>query len=188
RFEWGLTADIQPPDFETRIAILKKKAELSELTIDDEILAFIASKVTSNIRELEGALIRIVAYASINNSPINIPLTDHVLQDLFSSEKEKTNISLDLIKKLTAEYYSVRIEDMSAKIRTKEIATARQVAMYLAREFTSASFPKIGEEFGGRDHTTVLHAYEKIKESIKSEPEIADAIKNISSKIKKYSS
>jgi len=186
RFEWGLTADIQPPDFETRIAILKKKAELSELTIDDEILSFIASKITTNIRELEGALIRIVAYASINNSQISISLADHVLQDLFSSEKEKANISLDLIKKLTAEYYSVRIEDMSAKIRTKEIAMARQVAMYLAREFTSASFPKIGEDFGGRDHTTVLHAYEKIKSSLKDDPEVAEAVKNISEKIRKY--
>jgi len=185
RFEWGLTADIQPPDFETRIAILKKKAELSELTIEDEILSFIASKITTNIRELEGALIRIVAYASINNSQISISLADHVLQDLFSLEK--ANISLDLIKKLTAEYYSIRIEDMSAKIRTKEIATARQVAMYLAREFTNASFPKIGEDFGGRDHTTVLHAYEKIKNSLKDDPEVAEAVRNITEKIKKYS-
>lgn len=188
RFEWGLTADIQPPDFETRIAILKKKAEISELNVKDEILSFIAAKITSNIRELEGALIRVIAYASLNNSEIDISLVDHVLKDLFTPEKDRINISLELIKKLTAEYYSVRIEDMSAKIRTKEIANARQVAMYLAREFTDASFPKIGEEFGGRDHTTVLHAYEKIKSAIKEDREVAEAVRNISDAIKKYTS
>ncbi|MBI5078874.1 chromosomal replication initiator protein DnaA, partial [Candidatus Saganbacteria bacterium] len=186
RFEWGLTADIQSPDFETRIAILKKKAEISELSVADDILAFIASKITSNIRELEGALIRIVAYASLNDSEISLPVTDYVLKDLFTPQKDKTNISIDLIKKISAEYYSVRIDDMSAKIRTKEIATARQVAMYVARKLTSASFPKIGEEFGGRDHTTVLHACEKMESAVKEDPEVAEAVEKISAAIKKY--
>jgi len=186
RFEWGLTADIQSPDFETRVAILKKKAEISEVSVPDDILAFIASKITSNIRELEGALIRVVAYASLMGNEINIPLVDTVLKDIFTPQKDKGNISIDLIKKITSEYYSVRIDDMSAKIRTKEIANARQVAMYLAREFTGVSFPKIGEEFGGRDHTTVLYACEKIKTSLKDDPEVAEAVKNISSTVKKY--
>jgi chromosomal replication initiator protein len=158
RFEWGLTADIQSPDFETRIAILKKKSELSELFLDDEILAFIASKIVSNIRELEGALIRVVAYASLTGNEIGLPLVDKVLKDIISPQKDQTNISIDLIKKSSAEYYSIRLDDMSAKIRTREIATARQVAMFLARELTNASLPKIGQEFGGRDHTTVLYA------------------------------
>jgi len=186
RFEWGLTADIQSPDFETRIAILKKKAELSELVFLDDILAFIASKITSNIRELEGALIRVVAYASLTGSEITIPLVDYVLKDIFSPQKNKDNISIDLIKKISSEYYSIRIDDMSAKIRTKEIANARQVAMYIARDLTNASLPKIGEAFGGRDHTTVMHACEKIKAALKEDREIQEAVKNISATIKKY--
>lgn len=186
RFEWGLTADIQAPDFETRIAILQKKAELSELSVPNEILSYIASKILSNIRELEGALIRVVAFASLTSSEITIPLVDHVLKDILAPNKDKVNLSIDLIKKATAEYYSVKIDDMSAKIRTKEIAIARQVAMYLARELTGASLPKIGEDFGGRDHTTVLHAYEKIKAALRNETDIQEAVKSISAKLKSY--
>jgi chromosomal replication initiator protein len=187
RFEWGLTADVQAPDFETRTAILKKKAELSELSVSDELLSYIASKVMSNIRELEGALIRVVAFASLNASEITASLVDHVLTDFFDPKKAgKSSLSIDLIKKAAAEYYSVRIDDMSAKIRTKEIAIARQVAMYLAREHTGSSLPKIGEEFGGRDHTTVLHACEKIKGAIKSDPGVQEAVKSITSKIRSY--
>lgn len=186
RFEWGLTADIQPPDFETRIAILQKKAELSELSMPDDILSYIASKVLSNIRELEGALIRVVAFASLTTSEITIPLIDQVLKDLLDPKKDKSNLSIDLIKKVAAEYYSIKIDDMSAKIRTKEIANARQVAMYLARELTDSSLPKIGEGFGGRDHTTVLHAYEKIKAISKSDLSTQEAIKKITQKLKSY--
>ncbi len=186
RFEWGLTADIQEPDFETRIAILKKKADVSGITIADEILALIASRIVSNIRKLEGALIRVVAFASLNGREIDIPLVDQVLKDLATPEKEALNISIDLIKKLTAEYYGVRVEDLSAKIRTEKIAGARQMAMYLARELTKASLPKIGGEFGGRDHTTVMHACEKIRSSAKTDAAVADGIRNISSTIKKF--
>lgn len=186
RFEWGLTADIQSPDFETRIAILKKKAELSELSVHDDILAFIASKISSNIRELEGALIRVIAFASLTNSEVSVALVDQVLKDIYSPQKDKDSISIDLIKKYAAEYYSVRIDDMSAKIRTKEIAIARQVAMYLARELTNASFPKIGDDFGGRDHTTVLHACDKIRTSLKNSTEISEAVRKISAAIKKH--
>ncbi|MBN2058527.1 MAG: chromosomal replication initiator protein DnaA [Candidatus Saganbacteria bacterium] len=187
RFEWGLTADIQAPDYETRIAILKKKAELSELTVSDEILSYIASKVMSNIRELEGALIRVVAFASLNASEITPPLVDQALKDVLDLNKgSQANVSIELVKKVAAEYYSVRIDDMSAKIRTKEIATARQVAMFLAREFTGASLPKIGEGFGGRDHTTVLHAYEKIKAALKNDDGVQEAVKNISNRLRSY--
>jgi len=186
RFEWGLIADIQPPDFETRIAILNKKAELVDLAVPEEVIHFIASKVASNIRELEGALIRVVAFASLSNADVSIPLVEKILKDLANPIKSKNNITIDLIKKAAAEFYSVKIDDMSAKIRTKEIATARQVAMFLSRELTTASLPKIGDEFGGRDHTTVLHAYEKIKQSIKTDKDITEAIKSIQQTLKKY--
>jgi len=186
RFECGLTADIQAPDFETRIAILKKKAEIAELTVPDEVLVLIASKIFSNIRELEGALIRIVAYASLTGSEISPPMANQVLRDILTPAKEKPSLSIDLIKKVAAEYYSVKIDDMSAKIRTREIATARQVAMYLARELTSASLPKIGEEFGGRDHTTVIYACDKIKEAIKDDREVDEAVKTIIESLRKY--
>lgn len=186
RFEWGLTADIQPPDLETRIAILKKKAEISGLSIADDILAFIASKIFSNIRKLEGALVRVVAYSSLTGSEIDLPLVDKVLRDISTPEKDALNISIDLIKKMTAEYYGLRLEEMSAKIRTEKIATARQVAMYLARQLTGASLPKIGGEFGGRDHTTVLHACKKIGSLLKSDPAVSESVKNITSTVRKY--
>lgn len=187
RFEWGLIADIQPPDFETRIAILRKKAELVDLVVPGEVLQFIASKIESNIRELEGGLIRVVAFASLSNLEISIPLVEQVLKDISDSSKKNHSISIDLIKKTVAEYYSVKIDDMSAKIRTKEIATARQVAMYLCRELTSSSLPKIGEEFGGRDHTTVIHANEKIKGALKTDKDIAEAVKTVQQNLRKYS-
>lgn len=185
RFEWGLTADIQPPDFETRIAILRKKAEFVELTIPDDLLTFIASRVESNIRELEGALIRVVAFASLSGSEITFELVEKVLKDISKSAKGKERISMDFIKKATAEYYSVKIDEMSAKIRTKNIALARQVAMFITRELTGASLPKIGEEFGGRDHTTVIHACEKISKAKKTDPEVAEAIRYIEKVLKK---
>lgn len=187
RFEWGLTADIQAPDLETRIAILKKKAELSELHVPDEILSYVASKIRSNVRELEGALVRLVAFASLTNCDINAALVDHVLKDILDPSKDNANLSVELIKKTTAEYYNVKLDDLSAKIRTKEIVTARQVAMYLARKLTGSSLPKIGAEFGGRDHTTVLHAVGKIKTVIKTDPKVDEAVKNISAKLKSYS-
>ncbi|KAF0134910.1 MAG: chromosomal replication initiator protein [Candidatus Saganbacteria bacterium] len=186
RFEWGLIADIQSPDFETRIAILRKKADLVEVNVPNEVINLIASKVSSNIRELEGALIRVVAFASLSSSDISVPLVEEILKDILTPKKGNSSVSIDIIKKLVAEYYSVRIDDMSAKIRTKEIANARQVAMYLSRELTSASLPKIGAEFGGRDHSTVIHACEKIKSAIKEDKEVDEALKNILKSLKKY--
>ncbi len=185
RFEWGLTADIQSPDLETRLAILKKKAELEEISVPEEVLGLIAEKITSNIRELEGALIRIVAYSALTSEEITLASADEIIRDIISPKKDRPAVTIALIKKATAEYYSVKIDDMTAKIRTKEIANARQVAMFLARELTSASLPKIGEEFGGRDHTTVLYAYEKIKDELRHNPEIETAVKEITASIKK---
>ncbi len=184
RFEWGLIADIQAPDFETRVAILKKKAELEEIIVPDDVFELIATRITTNIRELEGALIRLIAHSSIENKEITKPIVENLLKDLLSPAKGKPPITIEAIKKVTADYYSLKIDDMSAKKRTKEIATARQIAMYLAREMTNASLPKIGETFGGRDHTTVMHACEKIKNSIKEDKEIADAVRAIEEKLK----
>jgi chromosomal replication initiator protein len=186
RFEWGLIADIQPPDLETRIAILKKKSALEELPVPQDVLTLIATKMASNIRELEGALIKVIAYASLIGEEVTVSMAESILKDIMSPTKERTYVDIDLIKKVTAEYYSLKIEDMTAKTRTKEIATARQVAMYLARTMTNASLPKIGDEFGGRDHTTVMHANDKITEELKTNPEIEEAVKVISENVKKH--
>lgn len=186
RFEWGLIADIQPPDLETRIAILKKKSEAEEIAVPQDVLNLIATKMVSNIRELEGALIRVIAYASLTGEEVSLSLAESILKDIISPAQEKSFIDIDLIKKVTSEYYSIKIEDMTAKTRTKEIANARQVAMYLARTLTPTSLPKIGEEFGGRDHTTVMHACDKISEELKNNPEINEAVKIISDNISKH--
>lgn len=182
RFEWGLICDIQPPDFETRIAILKKKAKLENIETPDEVLIFIAKKIESNIRELEGALIRVAAYSSLTNREINMELTQEALKDFFSNSKPRM-ITVDLIKRVISEYYSIRIEDFKSKKRTRAIAFPRQVAMYLTRELTDLSLPKIGEEFGGRDHTMVLHAYDKISAEIKTDESLKLAIDEIQKRL-----
>lgn len=181
RFEWGLIADIQPPDLETRIAILKKKAKLENLVIPDEVLVYIAKKILSNIRELEGALIRIVAYSSLTNREINEELAVEALKDIISNTKPKY-ITANLIKEKVAEFFNIRIEDFNAKKRTKSIVYPRQIAMYLCRELTDMSLPKIGEEFG-RDHTTILHAYDKIASDMEIDPELKNVVNEIIKKI-----
>ncbi len=173
RFEWGLITDIQAPDLETRIAILRKKANIENIEIDDEVLLYIATKIRSNIRELEGALIRIVAYSSLTNSDINLELAEEALKDIIS-ENKVVEITPDLIKKFVAKEYGISLDDFSSKRRTRAIAYPRQIAMYLTRELTDLSLPKIGEEFGGRDHTTVIHAYEKISDELSTD----DILKN----------
>ncbi|MBI5399701.1 chromosomal replication initiator protein DnaA [Candidatus Saganbacteria bacterium] len=184
RFEWGLTADIQAPDFETRIAILRRKAEISEINISDEICSYIAGRVISNIRELEGVLIRVVAFASLYSREYTPALVDEALKDVLGQAGEgEKKISIDSIKRAAAEYFNIRTDDLSAKIRTKEIANARQIAMYLARKLSGSSLPKIGESFGGRDHTTVMHACEKIKASLKSDITIQEALRKITSQV-----
>jgi len=182
RFEWGLTADIQPPDLETRIAILKKKAELENAEVDDDVLLFIARRIDSNIRELEGALIRIIAYTSLTNNHLNVATADEVLKDLIS-ENSPQKITVQLIQKVVADYYEIKPEEFKTKKRNRPISHPRQIAMYLCRELTDLSLPKIGNEFGGRDHTTVIHAYEKVKHDIETEinlkKTLADLTKNI---------
>lgn len=179
RFEWGLITDIQSPDLETRIAILRKKALSDGLSIPNEVIQHVAAKIETNIRELEGALIRIVAYASLTRSPVTLKLTDEALKNiLFNSKK---SILIDEIIKATAARFNIPPSDLQAKKRTQDIALCRQVAMYLARELTDLSLPKIGEEFGGRDHTTVIHAYKKIVRQLGNDHEFKikiDMIKN----------
>jgi chromosomal replication initiator protein len=182
RFEWGLTADIQPPDFETRIAILKKKADVENLTIPNEVMVYIASKIKSNIRELEGALIRIVAYSSLTNREVSVDLASEALKDIISNKQTK-HITIELIQDVVASYFNLRIDDFKSQRRTRNVAYPRQISMYLCRKLTDMSLPKIGEEFGGRDHTTVIHAYEKISESLKSDEVLQNTINEITKKI-----
>ena len=183
RFEWGLVTDIQPPDFETRTAILRKKAERENVFINDSVTAFIADKIRSNIRELEGALIRVVAYSKLVGREVNETIAYEVLKDLIVETEKK--ITIDLIQRKVAEYFEVRLSDMTAKRRSRSIAHPRQIAMYLSRELTSFSYPEIGEQFGGRDHTTVLHAYEKVRTDIKKDQKIKSIIDKLVFEMKK---
>jgi len=166
RFLYGLVADIQAPDFETRIAILKKKSEKDTIVLPNDVMYFIAEKVKTNIRELEGALIRVVTYSKLVEKDVTVDLVKEVLKDMISEGEKK--ITIDLIQKKVAEYFDIRLSDMRAKKRSKAIAYPRQIAMYIARHLTDYSLPEIGEFFGGRDHTTVIHACNKIEEDIKS--------------------
>ncbi len=178
RFEWGLIADIQAPDFETRMAILKKKADVEKLNIPNEVMVYIATKIKSNIRELEGALIRIVAFSSLTNKEISVDLASEALKDIISS-KQTRQVTIDIIQEVVANYYNLKIEDLKSARRTRNIAFPRQIAMYLSRKLTDMSLPKIGEEFGGRDHTTVIHAYEKISNNLKKDESLQNAINEI---------
>lgn len=182
RFEWGLITDIQAPDFETRIAILRKKAEVDSIQIPNEVFEFIAKNIKSNIRELEGALTRIIAYSSLTNREVSIELCSEALKDIISSSKPK-QVTVDLIKSSVAQYYNIKIEDFESKRRTRSISHPRQIAMYLSREMTDLSLPKIGEEFGGRDHTTVIHAYDKISRDILESSELKNKIEKIRKEI-----
>ena len=182
RFEWGLIADIQPPDFETRMAILKKKADVEKLNVANEVMVYIATKIKSNIRELEGALIRIVAYSSLTNRPITVDLAGEALKDIISNKQNK-NITIDVIQDVVAGYFNLRVEDLKSQRRTRNVAYPRQIAMYLSRKLTDMSLPKIGEEFGGRDHTTVIHAYEKISDSLNTDESLEHTVKDITKKL-----
>ena len=161
RFEWGLITDIQAPDLETRIAILKNKAQLDHFSVPIDVMVYIASRIDSNIRELEGALTRVVAYASLINQPVTTELVTVALKDVFPNNKTK-EITMEVIQEIVASYFKIKIDDLHAKKRTRNIAFPRQIAMYLCRELTDTSLPQIGNFFGGRDHTTVIHAYDKI--------------------------
>lgn len=183
RFEWGLITDIQPPDYETRIAILKKKSERDRIDIPGEVFEFIATKIKSNIRELEGALNRVVAYSTLTKREVDISLVNEALKDIFSTTRAR-KIDVDFIKSTVAEYFNMKIEDFESKKRTRQIAYPRQIAMYITRELTDLSLPKIGEEFGGRDHTTVIHACEKISTEMLSDYDLKNKIDGIIKEIK----
>lgn len=182
RFEWGLIADIQAPDLETRIAILRKKAQLENLNVSDEVMFFIADKIASNIRELEGALNRVIAFATLHDSEITIDLATEALKDILSAPKAKI-INSTIIIDAVARYFDLKIDEFKSKKRNREVAYPRQIAMYLCRDLTDMSLPKIGEEFGGRDHTTVIHACDKISDELASIPETKTTIEELKKNI-----
>lgn len=183
RFEWGLICDIQAPDLETRIAILRKKARIESLDVPDEVLSYIATNIETNIRELEGALTRVVAYSAMMRSPVTYDLATYALKDIMPPNRPK-QVTIQAIKSVVAEYYSIRLQDFEVRNRTRSVAFPRQIAMYLSRELTDSSLPKIGEEFGGRDHTTVIHACEKIAEDMKHDPAFAATVEQLVTRIK----
>jgi chromosomal replication initiator protein len=183
RFEWGLITDIQPPELETRIAILRKKAVGDRLAAPDEVLEFIAARIERNIRELEGALIRVTAFASLNRQPVDNQLAEIVLRDLIPDEAAH-EIGAPNIMAVTAEFFGVTIEDLCGPGKTKHVAQARQIAMYLCRELTDLSLPRIGQTFGGRDHTTVMHADRKIRKEMAERRRTYDQVQELTSRIK----
>ena len=162
RFEWGLIADIQPPDLETKVAILRKKAETENINLPDSVAMFIASKIKSNIRELEGSLVRLTALSSLRGEQITISLAQEALRNIV--DEEQRAVTIETIQKVVAEYYNMRVADLKSKSNTRNIAVPRQVAMYLCMLLTKASLPEIGREFGGKHHTTVMHSISKISE------------------------
>ncbi len=186
RFEWGLITDIQPPELETRIAILRKKAAQDKLNAPDEVLEFIASKISSNIRELEGALIRVTAFASLNKQPVELGLAEIVLKDLIP-EDGGPEITEATIMAMTAAYFSLTIDDLCGTSRSRVLVNARQIAMYLCRELTDLSLPKIGSIFGDRDHTTVMHADRKIRQLMAERRSIYNQVTELTNRIKQQS-
>ncbi len=177
RFEWGLTADVQMPDYETRIAILSKKAQLDGIEVPDEINAFIAERVDSNIRELEGSLNRVLALAHLNNQPLSLELARQALKDITNSPTK--TITIELIQKVVAKYFGIKVDDLKSTKKSADIAIPRQIAMYLCRDIANVSLPKIGFEFGKRDHSTVIHACNKISKNITEDDELNKKIEEL---------
>jgi chromosomal replication initiator protein len=182
RFEWGLTTDIQPPELETRIAILRKKASLDRMNAPDDVLEFIASRIERNIRELEGALIRVTAFASLNKQQVDLPLAQIVLRDLIRNPVAN-DVDAATIMAVTAEYFAVTLEELCGPVKTKQIASARQIAMYLCREMTDLTLPKIGQTFG-RDHTTVMHATKKIRSEMAERRQTYDHVQELTARVR----
>jgi len=181
RFEWGLIADIQPPDFETRVAILKKKAELERVRLSDEVAYLIASRIKANIREIEGSLTRMVAFCSLSGGEMTVDLAQDVLSELWGDEEKI--ITIEHIQRKAAEFFSIKLSDMRAKNRTKAVAFPRQIAMYLARQLTHASLAEVGRAFGGKDHTTVLHAVEKVQTLLQEDPKFKKTVDTLTQSI-----
>jgi chromosomal replication initiator protein len=186
RFEWGLITDIQPPELETRIAILRKKAVQDKLSAPDDVLEYIASKISTNIRELEGALIRVTAFASLNRQAVDMNLAEIVLKDLIPDETAP-EITAATIMAQTAAYFSLTIDDLCGTSRSRVLVNARQIAMYLCRELTELSLPKIGQTFGGRDHTTVMHADRKVRQLMAERRSIFNQVTELTNRIKQQS-
>ena len=184
RFQWGLLADIQPPDLETRIAILQKKAAQERLSAPPEVLEFIASRISDSIRELEGALIRVTAFASLTRSEVDLSLAEEVLRDFIPEGDGKPEVTAEQIMAATAEYFGVSVEDLRGSSRSRVLVNARQVAMYLCRELTDLSLPRIGQSFGGRDHTTVMHADRKIRQQMAERRSLYNQIAELTNRIK----
>lgn len=174
RFAWGLITDIQPPDFETRVAILKKKMESETVRVPDDVITFIADQVKTNIRELEGALIRVSAYAILDDNPVTLSMAKNILKDMV---KETTkNISIEMVQKSVAEHFSISLSELRAKRRNRNVVLPRQIAMYLSRKLTNMSLPEIGNAFGGKDHTTVLHSFKKIEKEVINDSTIKNTV------------
>jgi chromosomal replication initiator protein len=184
RFEWGLITDIQPPDLETRIAILRKKAEIDNLTVTEDVMSYIASRVESNIRELEGALIRVIAYASLNQTTASLDLAEEVLQHLFPTSGAEP-VRTETILAEAASYFGVSVDDLRSQNRSRPIVQARQIAMYLVRDLTDLSLPRVGAVFGGRDHTTVLHACQKIVGQLSEKRQVYHQVQDLTTRIRK---
>ena len=184
RFEWGLLTDVQPPDLETRQAILKRKATAEQLLVPPEVLEFIASRIQTNIRELEGALIRVTAFASLNRQEVDLNLAEVVLRDLIPVGADAQVSALTIIDE-TANYFGIATDDLKGTSRTQTLVTARQIAMYLCRELTDLSLPKIGQEFGGKDHTTVMHAERKIRQLMRERRSVYNQVTELTNRIKK---
>jgi chromosomal replication initiator protein len=183
RFEWGLITDVQLPDLETRIAILRKKTQHDSMDVPDDVLEYIADRISSNIRELEGSLIRVSAYASLNKSPVTRDLAQDVLKDLIA-DQSRPEISAGLIMSETSQYYGFTIDDLCGASRSRTLVVARQVSMYLCRQLTDMSYPKVGQEFGGRDHTTVMHAERKIRKEIAERRSLYNQVEHLTQRIK----
>jgi chromosomal replication initiator protein len=185
RFEWGLITDIQPPDLETRIAILRKKVNTERIAVTDpEVLTFIAGRVSSNIRELEGALTRVVAFSSLTDRELTVELAEHVLKDVFPQGDAAPEVTIPRIQEAVLERFGVTLEELVSPRRSQSVAYPRQVAMYLSRELTDSSLPKIGKEFGGRDHTTVMHATSKITRLISEDRSVYNLVQELTARIK----
>ncbi len=178
RFEWGLIADIQPPDLETKIAILRKKAERENIILPDNVILYLATKVKTNIREMEGALIRLEAFASLRHVDISLPMAQETLRDLFNSEEKP--ISIEMIQKTVSDHFGLRVQELKSRNNSKSIAFPRQIAMYITKQLTRASLPQIGREFGGKHHTTVLHSVSKVAALRKKDPEIHKLLESLS--------
>jgi chromosomal replication initiator protein len=183
RFEMGLITDIQPPDLETRIAILQRKAKADGLQIPEEVTHYIANQIDTNIRELEGALVRVIAFSSLENEDITLELAQRALKDLVSPGRSRA-ITVTQIQKVVGDHFGLRLDDLKAKKRTKNVVLPRQIAMYLTRELTDLSLPRIGEAFGGRDHTTVLHACERIAEEMRRNRDLRETVERLAEAIR----